>query len=203
MTWFIRNSMPTQRTMLKSGISLCLAMAIASCSNKNKIDDPQPDNENEVITTLIINLKDSSDASKKYVLKSRDLNTSDQIPAVFEIPELENNKTYYAEVLLLDESKAVADTVSNDVLQEADDHQLVYTSNVAGFEVSYKNTDIDTKGYPLGLHPIFKTKNIAGQKVNFQVVLYHLPGIKKANPMDNAKNGSADVDVVFSQIPIK
>ena len=41
-----------------------------SCNNKSKVGAPQVVNENEVITTLIIDLVDSSDISKKIRLKS-------------------------------------------------------------------------------------------------------------------------------------
>jgi hypothetical protein len=184
-------------------IAAAAILIFISCNNKSKVKEPQVVNENEVITTLIVDLVDSSDISKKIRLKSTDLNPGDNLPPIFEIPELEDNKTYYGEILLLDESKTEIDTISNAVAEEKEDHQFVYSTNHLGFSVDYLNTDIDANGYHVGLKPIIKTKNISGQKVNLQVILYHLPGIKKASPVENAKNGSADIETIFSGIGIK
>jgi hypothetical protein len=184
-------------------ISVVVVLVLNSCNNKSKVAAPQIVNENEVITTLIVDLVDSSDISKKIRLKSTDLNPGDNLPPTFEMPDLQDNKTYYGEILLLDESKTPADTISNAVAEEKEDHQFVYSTNNLGFTVNYLNTDIDANGYYVGLRPIIKTKNIAGQQVNLQVILYHLPGIKKASPAENVKNGSADIETIFSGIKIK
>ncbi|HTF82443.1 MAG TPA: hypothetical protein VL947_11990, partial [Cytophagales bacterium] len=104
---------------------------------------------------------------------------------------------------VLDESKAVTDTISIEVAEESDEHQFVFTTNKAGLSVSYAADDIDEKGYPVGLYPTIRTKALKGQQANLQVVLYHLPGVKKASPVENAKNGSPDLDVIFADIHIK
>ncbi len=192
-----------RKIAFKSILLIVATVVLNSCNNKSKVAAPQIVNENEVITTLILDLVDSSDISKKIRLKSRDLNPGDNLPPTFEIQELQNNKTYYGTITLLDESKTPADTISNAVAEEKEDHQFVYSTNNLGFTVTYSNTDIDAKGYYVGLRPIIKTKNISGQNVNLQVILYHLPGIKKASAEENAKNGSADIQTIFSGILVK
>lgn len=192
-----------RKITFKSILLIVATVVLNSCNNKSKVAEPQIVNENEVITTLILDLVDSSDISKKIRLKSRDLNPGDNLPPTFEISELQDNKTYYGTITLLDESKTPADTISNAVAEEKEDHQFVYSTNNLGFTVTYSNTDIDAKGYYVGLRPIIKTKNISGQNVNLQVILYHLPGIKKASTEENAKNGSADIQTIFSGIKIK
>lgn len=183
-------------------VLLALASTIFTAC-KDNVKKVQPtENENEVITTVIINLTDSVDASKVISLKYKDLNPNDINEGVFTIPNLDDNKTYFGELVLLDESKADIDTVSNDIAKEADDHQFVYKTSDPNFIVNYVASDVDSKGYFVGLKPKITTKNLGGKSVNLQITLYHLPDIKKADINENIKNGSTDLDIIFSVIKI-
>ncbi|NDF61067.1 MAG: hypothetical protein EB100_08295 [Crocinitomicaceae bacterium] len=103
---------------------------------------------------------------------------------------MSKNSSYSVELLLLNKSKTPYDTISNEVLEEADDHLFFYSSNPSNL-VTIKIEDEDASKKPLGLKTIWSTTNEQNGKV--KVKLMHQPGVKDGK----SEVGDTDVEVDF------
>lgn len=176
------------RTVL---LLMIIAVSVTACK---KDDDDEatptpPSNEEEVITTMTLLFTDSAgiqpDASATFRDPDGDGGGG---PDIFDTIRLANNTTYFASIILLNETVSPADTISNEVLGEADEHIFCFTPS--GANVSIIRTDSDGT-YELGLESTWYTGAVSTGSV--QVVLKHQPGTKDGtcNP------GETDVDVTY------
>jgi hypothetical protein len=103
---------------------------------------------------------------------------------------LNQNRSYSVNLILLDESKAEADTISNEVLNEGEDHLFNFT--VSNLNLDIKLNDLDKNGLPIGLKSIWRTELKGDGKL--KVVLKHQPGIKNGDP----SLGETDIEIEFN-----
>ncbi len=168
---------------------ILVILACISCNTNEPKPNQIPNNESELITTMKVVLKDSSNNNNYlFVFKDSD-GEGGNSPTQFDSIRLQKNSVYYCSILLLDESKSVTDTISNAVLQEAADHLFVYSSNA--LELIIQLIDTDKNGLPLGLRSIWRTGNVGTG--NLRIRLKHQPGIKNGNP----EPGETDTDIEF------
>jgi hypothetical protein len=169
------------------GVLILLAAVLPSCKPK----DPGCDNcENELITTLDVALTDSATGITGHFI-FRDLDgDGSNAPVRFDTIHLLPNHTYNASLIILDESKNPADTISNEILEEADDHAFFFHPNPAE-SISVIYLDQDANALPIGL----LTRWYAGAAVNgtLKIVLRHQPGLKNGTETP----GETDLDVTF------
>ncbi len=166
-----------------------LLLSSEGCKNNEPEPDKPPVNENELITTVQLVLTDSTDNSvRSFLFKDPDGDGGNG-PTVFDTIMLKSDRTYFSRILLLDESKAETDTISNEVLEEADEHLFIYSPSWNGLNIQI--TDQDSKGLPLGLTSIWRTGNTGNGSV--KVALKHQPGIKNGSP----DPGETDVEIDF------
>ncbi len=176
------------KNYLISGLSVIL-MLIVSCKNDEPKPDDAPVNETELITTMLIQLKDSADGTLKTFIY-RDTDGDGGNPASrFDTIRLSAGHSYAAELFLLDESKAITDTISNEVKEEADDHIIIYKTQNVNLDVSI--SDMDSKLLPLGLQSIWRCGNVSAGSI--KITLKHQPGIKNGNP----EPGETDAELDF------
>ena len=176
-----------------------LSLVVVSCKKDEvKPADPTPPNENELITTLELKFsgKGVIGNDTTFVVTFNDPDgDGGNAPTQFETIHLLKNSTYKVEITLLDKSKTPADTISNEVLEEANDHLFFYSSNPTGL-VNVAITDKDGNGKNLGLKSTWTTTNAGSGKV--KVKLMHQPGVK-----DGTKpTGDTDIEVDF-QVNVK
>lgn len=149
-------------------------------------------NESEVVTTLKITFTDSSDASNVVSATFRDPDGDGGTgPDIFDTIKLQPNKTYYASLVLLNELASPVDTISNEVLEEANDHQFFFSFTGVYILQSYLDSDTNTPPLPLGLSTKWKTGAV--NMGTSQIILKHQPGIKDGN----VTTGETDIDVTF------
>lgn len=178
---------------------------------KKKKDNPSPSdpvnpNDQELITTLKISSTDQANPAGpviETVFKDTDGDGGNG-PVQFDTLRLSPNTTYDNIILLLDETKSPADTISNEVQEEGDEHQFFYTfqaapSSSATLTVSYIAGDTDSHGVPIGLSPRFQTGAQTGLG-SLTVILKHQPGVKPTSGNGNVNLGETDIEVVF---PVK
>ncbi len=173
---------------------LATPMLLASCSK----DDPKPNNQdNEVITTVRYTLTPAGGGAAVFA-QYRDADGDGGAAPVFSYNSgtrltLDRSTTYTGRILLLDETKSPVDTISNEVLEEANDHLLVYKPLPTNL-LTITRTDRDTNTPPLeiGLVTSLVTGATAGTG-NLQVILRHQPGAKNGTETP----GDTDVDVTF------
>lgn len=203
----------------KTGLLALLTIALISCK-KDKTTDPTPStppppaNEEEVITTMKLILEDTtSNSTYEYIFK--DLDGDGGNPGIYggtnqsdSVINLTAGKVYRCEILLLNETKNPADTISNEVKEEANDHMFFFgngynstlstnplTVQINGSLVTIKYLDLDTNSpaYGIGLKTLWTCPSSATSKSKLNIVLKHQPGTKNGTYAP----GETDVDILF------
>lgn len=138
-------------------------------SGCNDDEDPVIENEEELITTVRLTL---TEGDNTLTFDWKDLDGDGANPPVVDDIVLQAGKTYSVAVTLLNESVTPAENISEEVAEEAGEHQLFFlVSDGLGLEVSY--SDEDDNGNPLGLEATFTTGDSASGTLT--VVLRHEP----------------------------
>ncbi|HNQ61677.1 MAG TPA: hypothetical protein PKJ62_04740 [Bacteroidia bacterium] len=179
----------TQKTVL---ILVTLFTFFIGCKkDEDPVPQPQPpSNEEEVITTMRLTFVDSSDHSNVITASFRDPDGDGGLAYdLFDTIRLEQNKTWETSILLLNETVVPADTISNEVLDEGDEHLFCYTPS--GTSAAVIITDMDSNGLPIGLQSKWYTG--AAGNGTIQVELRHQPGVKDGTCIP----GDTDISVVF------
>jgi hypothetical protein len=183
------------KTLLKDTIIILLALASMALTYGCKKDDSTPQNppdgnDSELITTVKLSFVDSAglEPVRQFVFSDLDGDGGNP-PGNFDTIRISAQKTYNVTVLLLDESKTPTDTISNEVLAEADDHMFFFFH--AGSIITSSYDDFDGNGLGIGLQSKWFTGNISSG--TSRIVLKHQPGIKDGS----FTPGETDVDIQF------
>jgi hypothetical protein len=88
------------------------------------------------------------------------------------------------------------DTITNEIIAEADEHQFFFQSNVTGLSISYLDQDINSN--PIGLKSSLTTDQIGNGSLT--IILRHQPdksatGVTSGD-ITNA-GGETDIEVTF------
>jgi hypothetical protein len=175
--------------------ALLLAAIFAGCKkDKDLVPVPPPVvNEGEVITTLTLMFVDSANTSDVRYATFRDPDGDGGAgPDIFDTIVLAPNKTWLTSIILLNETANPVDTISNEVLDEANDHLFCFGPSGVGITVTI--TDTDGNSLPLGLQSKWKTTGTATGTV--EVELKHQPGVKNGT----CTPGETDIHVHFQAI---
>ena len=171
-----------------------LSLVVLSCKKDDlKPTDDHDHNDSELITTLELKFsgKGVLGNDTTFVVTFNDPDGDGGNAATqFDTIHLLKNSSYNVELTLLDKSKTPADTISNEVLEEANDHLFFYSSNPTAL-VNVLITDKDSNNKNLGLKSTWTTTNAGSGKV--KVKLMHQPGVKDGT----SETGDTDVEVDF------
>ena len=121
--------------------ALLLAAPLFATSCKDDKEDPQPDDENELITTVRYTLTPVGGGAA-VTAESKDLDGDGGNAPVTSTLTLAANTTYTGTITFLDESKSPAEDITAEVSAESDEHLVVYTPAPANL-VSITRTDRD------------------------------------------------------------
>jgi len=179
--------------------ALLAFFAFVSCNNDD--DNPQIENEEEVITTLIYTLT-PTDGGDTVKLQFEDLDGDGADAPIFTpaqgTAKLAKNKTYNGSIQLLNKTEDPEENVTEEIEEEDDEHQFFFSSS--SNNVTFEYADEDENGNPVGLKNVLKTADEATENVELTVTLVHEP-IKDADGVatGNQKNagGSIDISVKF------
>lgn len=174
----------------KVAILLTLATFFMACPQKSPCeknpDSPECTEGTELITTVILDFGSASVGKPKWKDTDGAAGNAPTIDTIF----LAANQVYQpVKITLLDESKTPADSISNEVKNEQNDHQFFFNPQTTNLTVSY--LDKDANNLPVGLETKWISTN-AGVG-NIQIVLKHQPGTKN----NTISTGDTDIDVVF------
>ncbi len=173
-------------------LSSLFAIVFVSCQ-KDDVENPDDNNESELITTITLAFTDSANtANVRYSTFNDPDGEGGNGPTQFDTIRLQANTTYFTSVILLDQSGSAVDTISNEVLEEGVDHQFFFSTAGASATITY--TDTDDNGNPIGLLTKWATGNISTGTAT--VVLKHQPDIKAPAPGNEAL-GETDVELSF------
>lgn len=182
----------------KPGIVIVLGMlAISGCKKDDDIveNPPPPANEGEVITTMRLIATDSATNMVTDTFTFRDPDgDGGSGPDIFDTIRLAPNKTYLMQLVLLNETVTPADSISNEVLAEANDHMFFF--HYTGAAITQTYLDQDTNTPPLGIGLQTKWKTGAASSGTSQVILKHQPGVKDGTETP----GETDMDITFQTV---
>lgn len=155
------------------------------------------DNEEEVITTMNLYFTpDTGGATLLYSFDDAD-GPGGNSPVQSEIL-LEANKVYNVRMELLNRTVSPADTITNEVAEEAEAHRFYYTVS-PGNNIVVSNLDNDANAVPLGINSRWSTGSAGTGTIT--ITLRHYPGTppdkQSADPVNSPKS-STDVSIVYS-----
>jgi hypothetical protein len=173
-------------------------LAISGC--KDNPADPGDDNEQELITSVTLNLTELDAAGNPTAtivsVNFKDPDGAGGVAPTIGTLTLKAGKNYKGTIALLDESKNPAEDITAEVKQEADAHQFFYTpkEGIAG-RVTVTITDKDSRNLPLGLQ--YNVAVTAGAAVSgkLNVVLSHYEPASQKN--GTTRSDESDIDIDF------
>lgn len=172
-------------------IPLIAVVSLTSCEK----DDPEVPNEEELITTVTYTLTPTGGGSA-VEFQFQDLDGDGGNAPVITNGTLEANTTYTGSITLLNEAETPAEDITEEVEEEAEEHQLFFTVATANATVVY--TDADGNGNPIGLATTVTTGDASTGTLT--VTLRHEPDKGATDVSDgditNA-GGETDIEVTF------
>ena len=173
---------------------LASTLIFASCSDDDD-NTPDPVNEEEVITTLIVSLEmiNGQSGSDTVVMQYQDLDGDGPDAATVTVSgSLNANTVYDGSIVLLNETEMPAENITVEVEEEDDEHQFFYTVG-SGLDVATEYANFDGDGNPLGTMFVLSVGSASSGGLTF--TLRHEPN-KPNTGLENA-GGSTDIEVTF------
>ncbi|MDA9782997.1 type 1 periplasmic binding fold superfamily protein [Vicingaceae bacterium] len=173
-----------------------IAISLFACKEDDENEPVTPiiPNEEEVITTVKYTLTPVMGGTAK-VFQFKDLDGDGGNAPVITTDSIDDNVTYSGTLEFLNELETPADSITNEVLEEGDEHQVFFQVTAGDYIISY--ADVDKNGKPLGLSTTFESRTMGG---SLTVILRHKPdkaatGVSGGD-ITNA-GGETDIEVVF------
>ncbi|MDA0176673.1 type 1 periplasmic binding fold superfamily protein [Mesoflavibacter profundi] len=187
------------KTLKHLSYLLIASLIFVSCSSDDDNNDiPEPVNEEEVITTITATLTPAGGGTA-IVLQSQDLDgDGPNAPVVTVSGDLAANTSYSGSLDLLNETESPAESITEEIEEEALEHQFFFDVSNGLFDVAYD--DVDADGNPVGLSFIVTTDATTGTEA-LTITLRHEPnkdasGVS-AGDITNA-GGETDIEVTFN-----
>ena len=181
--------------MIRNYLSLTCIVIIQlffiACEKPN----PIVPNEEELITTLTYTLT-PTDGDTAVSLSFNDLDGTGGNNPVVMGGTLKANKTYTGTLNLLNESASPAESITDEIEEEKEEHQFFFQSNISNVNITYN--DQDANGHPVGLSTTLTTG--AASSGSITIILRHEPNKSGADvsggDITNA-GGETDIEVTF------
>lgn len=187
------------KTLKHLSYLLIASLIFISCSDDDDNNNiPEPVNEEEVITTITATLTPAGGGTA-IILQSQDLDgDGPNAPVVTVSGDLATNTSYSGSLDLLNETESPAESITEEIEEEALEHQFFFNVSNDLFDVAYD--DVDADGNPVGLSFIITTDATTGTEA-FTITLRHEPnkdaaGVS-AGDITNA-GGETDIEVTFN-----
>lgn len=175
---------------------LTAALLFTACGS----DDPEPVNEEELITTVRVTFTGTGPNEGETVVATfKDLDgAGGNAPEITNPVVLSANGAYDVSVEFLNETETPAEDITEEVEEEDEEHQVfVLPSN--GLNFIYTYNDKDDNDQPLGLAGSVTTGNASTGTL--QILLIHEPnksatGVSAGDPTN--AGGETDISVTFN-----
>ena len=178
----------TMKTMKTGAFYALLTLAMLGCSD----DDTTPEviNDEELITTVILTL--TQESGDQVVLTTIDLDGDGQDePVTTVVGNFSENTQYQGAVQFLNETEDPAEDITQEVIEEADEHQVFYTIS-DGLNITTTYVDFDDNDNPLGVQITLSTG--AASEGSLTVTLRHEP----VKPNDGLESAGGETDISTS-----
>lgn len=173
-------------------------LAAITCSACNKVETPTAPvpEEQELITTIKLVLTDGGGNVTTYAYKVENGFGDDPGAVSVDTLILGPNKSYDAEVWVLNEKENPAEDITEEVLAENEEHLFVFESNPAtgGGSVAMSDGSKDAAGNPFNQK--LKLTGAGAGEGNLTITLKHLP-TNKAATTASAAGGETDAEAIF------
>lgn len=186
---------------MKARSFLLLLATVAIMFSCEKDDNkPTPVNEEELITTLILDFVDQN-TMDTVRFSFVDLDGDGGNAPVITNSTLSDSSDYLVYVSFFNETENPAEDITLEVIDEGDEHQVFYLiANNLEMTMAYANTprNLDANGRPIGVEANATTLGVSNGTLT--VVLRHEPnksasGVSQGD-ITNA-GGETDIEVVF------
>ena len=184
---------------------LAIPFLYFSCNDDDDI--PEPINEEEVITTMTVTLA-AHDGSGVVIMQTYDQDGEGPVePVVTVSGPLSSATSYSGSIQWLNELEDPAEDITEEILEEADEHQVFFeftediftdplgVGNIGDVDGKVNYNDYDDNENPLGLSTTWTTSAESFQEGTFRVMLMHQPGSK--SDTSTSEDGDADFDLEF------
>lgn len=173
---------------------MCFAVFLQCKKNNSNVESPPtPQDSPELLTSMVLQFKDSANTAALVQAEFRDPDgPGGKNPSRFDTIQLKINKTYYLNIILLDETKTPFDTISKEVWNKRNEHQLFF--NFSNINISSTYMDKDDNGLPIGLNSKWHcgSASIGISKIT----LKHQPNSKNGS----FNSGETDIELNFQTI---
>ena len=170
---------------------LAIPFLYFSCDDDN--ETPDPINEEEVITTMIVTLVNHQNGSDVVTMQTQDLDgNGPNAPVITVSGPLTSGTSYAGSVQFLNEMEDPAEDITEEVQEEDDEHQVFFSASGVGMEFVYM--DFDGDGNPLGTQFVLAPLGAGSGSVT--ITLVHEP-TKPNDGLDTA-GGEIDIQTTFS-----
>lgn len=149
-------------------------------------------NEQELITTVRITATPQPSGTP-LVFQFSDPDGDGGDAPIIDTIMLASSTTYDVSLEILNESVNPADTITNEIEEEATAHQFFFETT--GVDINTVYNDLDSNGDPIGLLSVWTAGSISSG--TFRLTLKHLDGIPKDN---NINTGDTDIQIDFPAI---
>jgi hypothetical protein len=175
--------------------ALLATLVFTACSSDD--DNPQPVNEEEVITTMTVTLTPEAGGGTPIVLKSQDLDgDGPNAPVITVSGNLAAGTTYTGLLVLLNETVNPADNITLEVIAESKEHQFFYIPT-SSLNITTAYADFDTDGNPLGTKITLAAA--AASSGTLTITLRHEPKKPNDGTLTDA-GGETDFSATFNII---
>lgn len=179
---------------------MCLVCLFAMAACDQDANEPDPVNEEELITSVYLQFVDTLKADTA-LFSFVDIDGDGGNPPIISNATLSDSTTYMVEVRFLNEASVPADNITEEVIDEGDEHQVFYVVEsgldlIVQYSVSDRNTDVN--GRPIGVETIAKSGTVGSGTLT--LILRHKPNKEAAGvaqgDLTNA-GGETDIELSF------
>ncbi len=177
-------------TMNKSHVLFLLFALVffgACKKDEEELETPPEVNEEELITTLLLELSDGTDT---FNASFRDLDgPGGDDPVIVSDLELNENTQYTATIQVLNEADGEFEDITLEVEEEGDEHLFCFGfEGISDIDVAYADSD---GIYGIGIESNWSTATSGSGNVT--ITLKHQPGVKDGT----CDPGDTDIEVSF------
>ena len=145
-----------------------MGLFLVSCSDDDDAN-PEPVNEEEVITTMTILLTPQGGGTN-ITLQTRDLDgDGPDAPVVTVSGDLLASTTYDGTIELLNETETPPEDITEEVEEEDDEHQFFFFVG-GGLDATTAYSNFDGDGNPLGTEFTLTAGNASSGTINFTLI---------------------------------
>lgn len=169
------------------------AITLIACDSDDDSTMPEVINEEEVITTVQLTLRPTL-ATDDVILRSVDTDgDGPNAPVITVTGPLFENMEYTGDILFLNETESPAEDITEEVVEEADEHQVFYIPSTS-LDATIGYANFDSNNNPLGTS-ITLTAGAEGSGT-LTITLRHEPTKPNDGTLSDA-GGETDVQVTF------